>query len=173
MCFFRKIFSTIIFTQGYNHGAMDSLLTSPVVQSLTSYSKFVAIRLAPILVAFLLFVLYISILYPRIFTPLKDIPTPPGRPIFSGATLSSPSIRSVIGKARYWIKTVPNNGLIRIYLKGVRERLLVTSPQALSEILVTKASHFAKPAFVRQRLHYVTGNGLLLAEGDEHKVSKY
>lgn len=149
---------------------MDYLLTS-VSQSLVLNSRFLAAVGTSIFTGVLLFVFYITILYPTILSPLKHIPTPYGRSIFSGATLSSPSIRSLIAKARYWTKTIPNDGLIRVYLKGVRERLLVTSPQALSEILVTKASHFAKPAFVRQRLHYVTGNGLLLAEGDEHKVS--
>jgi hypothetical protein len=150
--------------------AMDSLLTS-ISHFLISNSRFLVLVLCTSIVAgFLLAVLYITILYPTIFSPLKDIPTP-DRSFLSGTTLSSPSIRSLIGKSRYWVRTVPNDGLIRIYLKGVRERLLVTSPQALGEILVTKASHFAKPAFVRQRLHYVTGNGLLLAEGDEHKVS--
>lgn len=149
---------------------MDSLLTS-VSRSLISNSRFLVVLGTSIFTGVLLFLFYITILYPTVLSPLKDIPTPYGRSIFSGATLSSPSIRSRIGKARYWTKTIANDGLIRIYLKGVRERLFVTSPQALSEILVTKASHFAKPEFVRQRLHYVTGNGLLLAEGDEHKVS--
>jgi hypothetical protein len=149
---------------------MDSPLKSSLANVVISNSKFLAACLYAILVGCFVFVLYISILYPKIFTPLKDIPTPPGRSILSGATLSSSSIRSLIGKARHWIKTVPNNGLIRVYLTGVRERILVTSPQALSEVLVTKASHFVKPEFVRQRLYFVTGKGLLLAEGDEHKV---
>jgi len=69
-----------------------------------------------------------------------------------------------------WINSIPNDGLI--YYNSVlnAERLLLTSPQALSEVLTTKSYEFVKPAFLRNGLGRVLGNGLILSEGDEHKV---
>lgn len=69
-----------------------------------------------------------------------------------------------------WAKSIPNDGIIRYYMVGNLERLTITSPKVLSEILVTKAYDFAKPLVVRQTLGRVLGNGILITEGDEHKV---
>jgi hypothetical protein len=72
---------------------------------------------------------------------------------------------------RKWIKTVPNNGLIRYYVTGNRERVMVVSPKAISDLLVGKSYDFIRPEIARIQLEVVTGEGLLLAEGDVHKVS--
>lgn len=52
-----------------------------------------------------------------------------------------------------------------------RERLLLTSPKALAEVLTTNSYDFVKPRLFREGLGQVLGIGLLFAEGDEHKVS--
>jgi len=52
------------------------------------------------------------------------------------------------------------------------ERVLVTGPKALSEVLVTKNYHFQKPHAMRYSLGRVLGVGLLLAEGEEHKFQR-
>ena len=71
---------------------------------------------------------------------------------------------------RDWINNVPNDGLI-YYTSILNEgRLLVTSPQALSEVLTTKSYDFIKPQQLRNGLGRILGIGILLAEGDEHKV---
>jgi hypothetical protein len=71
---------------------------------------------------------------------------------------------------RRWFAEVPNKGLI--YYKALlnQERLLPTSPEALREILMTKCYEFGKPAMTRLGLQRVLGVGVLLAEGEEHKV---
>jgi cytochrome P450 len=53
-----------------------------------------------------------------------------------------------------------------------QERLLLTSPKALSEVLVTRAYDFVKPAEVVWILGRLLGHGVLLAEGDEHKAQR-
>ena len=68
------------------------------------------------------------------------------------------------------MRTVPNDGLFRYYVAGSSERLMITTPKALSELLVQRAYDFAKPAQLRASLGLITGIGVLLAEGDEHKV---
>lgn len=65
--------------------------------------------------------------------------------------------------------TVPNNGLIRYLGLFNQERLLVTTPKAIAEVLVTKPYDFRKPSIVRVGLGRILGNGLLLAEHEEHK----
>jgi cytochrome P450 len=52
------------------------------------------------------------------------------------------------------------------------ERVLVTGPKALSEVLVTKSYHFQKPGVLRYNLGRILGVGVLLAEGDEHKAQR-
>lgn len=70
------------------------------------------------------------------------------------------------------MKTVPNDGLIR-YLSFLNaERLLITTPQALSEVLTVKAYDFRKPKGVAKSIARFLGVGLALAEGDEHRRQK-
>jgi hypothetical protein len=69
-----------------------------------------------------------------------------------------------------WAANLPNEGLIRYYIVGNLERVVLTSPKALSELLVTKVYDFEKPKTVRQSFRRIVGDGILLAEGDEHKV---
>lgn len=71
---------------------------------------------------------------------------------------------------REWTKNRPNQDLIRYYLVANLERVILTSPKALGELLVTKVYDFEKPELVRQSLRRITGDGVLLAEGEEHKV---
>lgn len=119
------------------------------------------------IVQILLYATYAIILYPRFFSPIRHIPTPPGGGFFTGQTrnvLSAPSGRPM----RKWVESVPNDGLIRYSMWG-QERLLVTNPKALGEVLVTKNYDFVKPQQVRDGLARLLGVGILLAEGDEHK----
>jgi hypothetical protein len=51
-----------------------------------------------------------------------------------------------------------------------RERLLLTSPKALAEVLTTNSYDFVKPSLLRDGVGQVLGIGILFAEGDEHKV---
>lgn len=72
---------------------------------------------------------------------------------------------------REWVETIPNNGLLRYYIVGNLERVLLTSPKSLSELLAHKVYDFPKPEIIRASLARVTGaHGVLLVEGDEHKV---
>ena len=52
------------------------------------------------------------------------------------------------------------------------EHLLVTNSKALAEVLTVKNYDYTKPYLLRAMVGKTLGNGLLLAEGDEHKVSR-
>lgn len=71
---------------------------------------------------------------------------------------------------RCWIEEVPNDGLIRYRHAFNRERVLPATPKALGEVLVTKNYDFIKPPEFKVGLGRILGIGILLAEGEEHKV---
>lgn len=53
-----------------------------------------------------------------------------------------------------------------------QERLFLTSPKVLSEVLVTRSYDFQKPSDVQLALSRILGVGVLVAEGDEHKFQR-
>jgi hypothetical protein len=69
-----------------------------------------------------------------------------------------------------WIRDIPNDGLIRYTYFFNIERVLLTSPKALAEVLVSKNYEFVKPSLFHQTIGRLLGNGILFAEGNEHKV---
>lgn len=109
------------------------------------------------------------LLYPKFFSPLRHLPEPQGNSLFMGqfAAISN----EPTGKPQQeWVNAIPNEGLIRYLNVFNEERLLVTNPKALAEVLVTKNYDFIKPSLVRDGLGRILGIGILLAEGEEHKV---
>ncbi|KAL4804484.1 cytochrome P450 [Aspergillus unguis] len=114
-------------------------------------------------------ILYASFLYPEYLTPIKHIPAPTHRSWITGNT-DTYVIQTPFEDMLEWVKTVPNDGLLRYYVIGNMERVLLTTPKALSELLVQGAYEFPKPVVVRRALERVTGqHGILLVEGLEHK----
>ncbi|KAH7183661.1 cytochrome p450 monooxygenase [Fusarium flagelliforme] len=75
-------------------------------------------------------------------------------------------------QARKWTKDIPNCGLIRYYMAGNIERVMVVGSQALSEMMGPKVYDFPKSESLRVKLERFTGNGVLLSEGDEHKMQR-
>ncbi|KAK1146295.1 hypothetical protein N8T08_003082 [Aspergillus melleus] len=112
---------------------------------------------------------YKLVLYPEYFSSIGHIPTPPRRSWLTGNS-SSFFIESPFDEMRKWVETIPNNGLIRYYIAGNLERVLLTNPKSLSELLAHKVYEFPKPEIIRASFAHVTGeHGLLLVEGEEHK----
>ncbi len=69
-------------------------------------------------------------------------------------------------------ETIPNDGMIRYMMPFGQERVLLTSPKALSEVLVTRSYDFVKPRALREALSRLLGVGVLVAEGDEHRFQR-
>lgn len=110
------------------------------------------------------------VVYPRFFSPLRHLPTPPGGKFFTGQTGRVMKESSGM-PMRDWTENVPNDGLIR-YSMWFEERVLLTNPKVLSEVLVTKNYDFIKPKHFRSALGRTLGIGILLAEGEEHKTQR-
>ena len=76
------------------------------------------------------------VIYPKVFSPLRHLPTPDDNSFFSGQTKRV--FREASGRPmRHWIENIPNEGLIK-YAVWFRERVLVTDTKTLGEVLVTK-----------------------------------
>ncbi|KAF2434205.1 cytochrome P450 [Tothia fuscella] len=124
------------------------------------------------------FVLFISqfttwfawacVLWPKYFSPLNKLPQPKESSFLFG---QFPKISRETNGApmREWVSTIPNEGLIRYTHIFNADRVLITSPNALREVLVTKNYEFIKPPQFRTGLGQLLGIGVLLAEGEEHK----
>jgi hypothetical protein len=65
---------------------------------------------------------------------------------------------------------VPNDGVLYYRWLFNIPRVLITNPKALGEVLVQQNYDFIKPGRLRSGLGRLLGVGILLAEGDEHKV---
>ncbi|TWU72928.1 hypothetical protein ED733_000856 [Metarhizium rileyi] len=116
---------------------------------------------------FFLVQLWRIIVYPRFFSPLRRLPHPPnGHWLWdqTGRILKEPTGFPM----REWVDNIPNAGLIR-YSTWFEQRVLVTNPKGLAEVLVTKNYDFEKPKQFSQSLGRFLGRGILFAEGDEHK----
>jgi hypothetical protein len=68
------------------------------------------------------------------------------------------------------MKEITNDGIIRYTHLFNRERLFATSPEAMSDIFVRRSDDFIKQPFLKHSFGKVVGVGVLLAEGDEHRV---
>lgn len=115
----------------------------------------------------LIYAIYHWLIYPNFISPLRKLPGPKEPSFWNGHG------KEIVAKRtgdpqKGWIKTVPNEGLI--YYKGLlnRERILPTTPKVLAEVLNSQSYIFVKPQFFRFSLRLL-GNGILMAEGDEHK----
>ncbi|KAL9092124.1 MAG: hypothetical protein Q9165_004557 [Trypethelium subeluteriae] len=127
------------------------------------------IRLAIIQVS--LWAIWAVFIYPFFFSPFLDLPHPKGGlPLFGhgAAMFNKPPGKDFLNM----MTSVPNDGLIHFRGFFYRDRLLLTDPKALAEVLVTKTYDFEKPSRVRAFLRTVLGDGLIIVEGDEHKFQR-
>ncbi|EGP83633.1 putative P450 monooxygenase [Zymoseptoria tritici IPO323] len=114
------------------------------------------------------YALYRIVIYPRLLTPLRNLPRPKGGKLLIGhgmVTFERPNGVTFLK----WMKEIPNDGLI--YFRGFfnADRLIVTNGKILAELLVAKSYEFTKPAPVRSFLRNILGDGLIIVEGDDHR----
>ncbi|EGX43852.1 hypothetical protein TWF173_001936 [Orbilia oligospora] len=115
----------------------------------------------------LVYTIYHWLIYPHFVSPLRKIPGPKEPSFWNGH--GKQIVATQTGEPhKLWIKAMPKEGLI--YYKGLlnRERVLPTTPKVLAEVLNSQSYIFVKPQFFRFSLRLL-GNGILMAEGDEHK----
>ncbi|TLD18681.1 cytochrome P450 monooxygenase FUM15-like [Venturia nashicola] len=118
-----------------------------------------------------IYAIYKVFIYPFLLTPLRHLPSPSGGLPLLGHGLALFTKPPAIDFLK-WVTEVPNDGLIYFRAFFYQDRLLVTSPEALAEVLVKKSYDFEKPAPLRKFLRQVLGDGLIIVEGEEHKFQR-
>ncbi|KAF7195153.1 Cytochrome P450 monooxygenase, partial [Pseudocercospora fuligena] len=108
---------------------------------------------------------YKVFVYPRFLSPLRHLPRPT---VLSLLMISRFSRPPGVLFAR-WMEEIPNDGLIHVPGAFGQDQLLLTSPDSLKEVLVTKAYEFEKSPPARRLMRRVLGDGLILVEGDSHR----
>ncbi|KAM0332611.1 hypothetical protein ACHAQA_002895 [Verticillium albo-atrum] len=110
-------------------------------------------------------------LWPKFFSPLRSLPEPKGNhwllgqfPRIGAEATGLPMID--------WVNNIPHEGIIRYLGFMNQERLLISSPKALADVLVTRNYDFEKPNSIRWSIGRILGIGVLLAEGDEHRFQR-
>ncbi|KAF2859481.1 cytochrome P450 [Piedraia hortae CBS 480.64] len=141
--------------------------------ALRSSPEHVGYVLAAVLAVWTAYAVYQLVIYPFYTSPFRNLPEPAeGRYNFPWA--HGKFIKSEHNGAplRRWLLSVPNNGLIRLRVLFNQERILVTSSDAMKEILVTKPYDFQKPGQVSYLFRKLLGDGVLVANGDAHKAQR-
>lgn len=151
---------------------LESLLSFYFIPHLFPVPNLTSIFLIFSLVNCGAYVLHVLVIYPFFTSPLRNLPTP--RSGFIPIVGHGHSLfKKPIGSAHLqMMRDTPNDGII--YIKGFfhESRLLLTSPAALAEVLVHKSYDFEKPPWVRTFLRQFLGDGLLMTEGDEHRMQR-
>ena len=112
---------------------------------------------------------YRVFIYPHFCSPFRYLPTPGGGHLIFGQWLKI--LSEPVGEPhREWINSISNNGIIRYRSRFSEEILMLTSPDALSELFSSQSYTFGRRPQLRSRLQATIGNSLIASEGDEHKV---
>ncbi|KAK3362785.1 cytochrome P450 [Lasiosphaeria hispida] len=121
---------------------------------------------------FMLYAAWAVVLYPKLFSPLRGLPEPSGNTFFNGQWAKITGKPTGIPMLE-WVNSIPNDGVIRYLGLLNQERLIVTSPKALAEVLTTKSYDFQKPESLRFSIGRILGmTGILFTEGDEHRTQR-
>ncbi|KAK0618295.1 cytochrome P450 [Bombardia bombarda] len=163
-CQFRLI-SAVAF------GASYLVSSGKIVPSWWPIAGFVANFATLWTVQFVAWASWAVILWPKFLSPLRGLPEPTDNSLFHGQFHKIRKLPTGV-PMREWINSIPNDGLIRYLGLFNQERLVVTSHKTLAEVLVTKNYDFEKPSTFQFFLGRILGYGILLVEGETHKMQR-
>ena len=103
--------------------------------------------------------------YPR-YSPFRNLPAPDQGPILKRLFKEPFASEHAV-----WINDIPNNGIIRYQGALNGERLLITHPDGVKDVLAIQPYHYIKQPFASRITRRVCGKGLVVANLEEHKVS--
>ncbi|KAF9194121.1 hypothetical protein BGZ51_001100 [Haplosporangium sp. Z 767] len=122
------------------------------------------------------YLFYKAYLLPNFLSPLRHIPGPPNeskynkyRLPFLGNYLDILAEEAGVPHRR-WIEQYGSIICYRGLLNN--QRVLIADPKAIQHVFSTHSYRYTKPSRVRRLLSEVTGNGVLVAEGDVHKKQR-
>jgi cytochrome P450 len=146
----------------------ESALAFHFLPSLIPDGTLVSFFLMFLALNLVLYSIHKLILYPFFLSPLRHVPTASGfKPLIGHGIIM---FQRPPGQPHLDImKATPNEGIVRTLGFFHTDRLIVTNPAALADVLVNKSYDFEKPPWLRAFLRKFLGDGLLMTEGDEHK----
>ncbi|OJD40427.1 cytochrome p450 [Diplodia corticola] len=120
---------------------------------------------------FCVWAFYRVLIYPFFVSPFRHLPGPvPKYPIIANGPVVM--ARPPGGEFLNWVKTIPNDGLIRFRGFFNVDRIIPTHPRTIADVLVHNSYDFEKPARLRSFLRRILGDGLIMVEGDEHRFQR-
>ncbi|KAL2847650.1 cytochrome P450 [Aspergillus pseudodeflectus] len=123
------------------------------------------------LIDLVLLLSWLIIVYPYFYSPLRHLPRPKGEIPLLGQ-LTRPSTKPIGSTHLQWLNTIPNDGLITYRSILNQDRVLITSPKAIAEVLVSNTYAYTKHPNERSVIRRFLGNGLTISEGAEHRFQR-
>lgn len=115
--------------------------------------------------------LWFCLVYPFFFSPLRHLPHPKQTSLLFGQFWRI--IKEPTGlPQREWMDEIENDGLIYYRSLFNIDRVMVTTPKALSEAVTLKSYDLIKPRALTKGLARILGYGVLLTEGQEHRAQR-
>jgi hypothetical protein len=146
---------------------LESALASCFFPQIFSKSAFTSYLFVLLLVNVSILLVHKLVVYPFFLSPLRHLPQARGfRPLVGHGLLlfKRPGGDSHLKM----MKETDNDGIILTRGFFHNDRLMVTNPAALADVLVHKAYDMEKPPWSRAFLRKFLGDGLLMTEGDEY-----
>lgn len=151
--------------------AAEAFLLTLAIPQYLPHNPFVWTFIRAVAVNVVFYALYTVFIYPFFLSPLRHLPKPKGSIPLLGHGLSL--FKKPPGKDFLkWVTEVPNGGLIHFRGFFYQDRLILTNPHSLGEVLVQKSYDFERPGRLRNFLRRILGDGLIIVEGDEHKFQR-
>ena len=116
-------------------------------------------------IAFVVWIIYSSFVYPYFLSPLRHVPTVPGCPLW-GQTYEKFTTEYGLMERR-WHRA--HGGIVRYFFPFGSERLTIADDAAIQQIIVTDVYKWTKPPTIQSWMASILGRGVLLVDGDEHK----
>jgi cytochrome P450 len=100
-------------------------------------------------------------------SPLRYLPNPSQRPAHKRLFVEPDA-----DQLAKWAHDIPNEGFIKYHGILNVQKVLVTDPNAVHDILTARPYSFIKPPAISKIIRSLLGNGLVVVEGDAHKTQK-
>ncbi|RSL71909.1 hypothetical protein CEP54_001101 [Fusarium duplospermum] len=110
--------------------------------------------------------------YPFYISPLRRLPGPTDNTFFLGQTNKFLQVAWFPELFCEWSRAYPDAPFIRYLNFANSETLFANNIEAYKEILQTKSAVFVKPAFAREFVHEIIGDGLPFVEGRLHRLRR-
>lgn len=108
-----------------------------------------------------------KILIKPLLSPLRHLPAPGQGPAHKRLLVEPNG-----DQLTEWAQKIPNEGFIRYHGIFNTQKVLVTDPNAVHDILTTRPYSFVKPPPISRVIRSVLGDGIIVTEGDAHKSQK-